>query len=184
MGIDIDVEKDYFYWLCGLVEADNEEKSYIRLARELHEMPFESFVSHDENRAIDGENLREDYLMITNYPRYIRLNLGECTVFEMLVALAKRIDYETSSAKIDEDNTPFWFWEMIKNLGLSPFSDRDFDRLKGEIAIEEVLIRLVERKYEPSGRGGLFPLKDAKCDQRRVEIWYQMNSYLMERDAG
>ena len=38
----------------------------------------------------------------------------------------------------------------------------------------------VERRYKRSGEGGLFPLKNAAKDQRKVEIWYQLSSYLLE----
>lgn len=184
MGFGIDVEQDYFHWLCELINAERDEDGYWLLAKKLHSEPFYSFVPHDENRAKDGLELREEYLSMTNYPKYVRLDIGDCTVLEMLIGLARRIDYETASAQVEVDNTDFWFWEMIRNLGLEDFSDSEYMLRNGDVYVEEAIIRFLERKYFRNGKGGLFPLKNPTCDQRKIEIWYQMNNYLIERDAG
>ena len=183
MGMNFDVNQDYFHWLCELVKVEQEDRSYWLLAKDLHRMPFYSLVPHDENRALDGVTLREDYLEMVNCPKYVRLDLEECTVLEMMVALAQRMDYETKDAHEDEDRTAEWFWEMVGNLGLTEFSDDNYVRDNGICEVDEILEKLVERHYSRSGRGGLFPLRRPTCDQRKSEIWYQMNAYLMERDA-
>lgn len=183
MGMDFDVNQDYFHWLCELVKVEQEDRSYWLLAKDLHRMPFYSLVPHDENRAMDGVTLREDYLEMVNCPKYVQLDLGECTMLEMIVALAQRINYETEDTHRDVDRTAMWFWEMIGNLGLGDFTDENYVQENGMVEVDDILEKLVERNYRRSGKGGLFPLKWPKGDQRKTEIWYQMNAYLMERDA-
>ena len=183
MDIGFDVNQDYFHWLCELVNVEQEDRSYWLLAKDLNRMPFYSLVPHDENRAMDGITLREEYLSMVNGPKYLTIDLDECTLLEMLVALAERINYETENADREEDHTVGWFWEMIDNLGLSSFSDDNYVRENGVVRVDDILGRLVERGYAINGEGGLFPLKAPNCDQRKAEIWYQMNAYLLERDA-
>ena len=43
-----------------------------------------------------------------------------------------------------------------------------------------ILNKIIDRGYSRRGVGGLFPLKYSKNDQRKVELWYQMHSYLIE----
>lgn len=183
MSMKFDVNQDYFHWLCELVNIEQEDTSYWLLAKDLHRMPFYSLVPHDENRAMDGVTLREDYLNMVNAAKYVRLDLDECTLLEMLVALAQRINYETEDAHREVDHTAKWFWEMMDNLGLSEFSDDNYVRENGVVEVDDILERLVERGYSRNGRGGLFPLQRPECDQRKAEIWYQMNAYLLEKDA-
>ena len=91
-ALDIDIEQDYFDWLCDLVHIDRMEEGYLLLAKDLHKRIFYALIPHDENRASDGKELREDYLRDIHYPKYVQIE-GNCTVFEMLIALARRMDY-------------------------------------------------------------------------------------------
>lgn len=182
MSFDFDVEQDYFQWLCDIVGIEHGEEGYNILARDLFRTTFYSIVPHDENRAMDGIALREEYIGQVNYPKYIHLD-GECNMLEMLIGLARRISYETDSAEYTRDTTSEWFWQLVRNLGLDVFNDSDYARMDGTIKVDEILNRFLERNYQWDGRGGLFPLNDAEEDQRDVEIWYQKDAYLMERDA-
>lgn len=183
-----DVEQDYFNWLCNKVHIDQEDKAYWLVAKDLHRKKFYSLIEHDENRGYDGIELREDYISDNEYEledREVDLD-SECTVFEMLIALAQRIDFETSDPYdlMDRtDRTAFWFWEMMDNLGLTEFDDDSYVELDGQIYVDRIIDDFLERKYSRSGSGGLFPLKSSRRDQRKVEIWYQMGEYLSERKA-
>lgn len=182
----IDIEQYYFNWLCDLVHIDQMDRSYWILAKDLYRAQFVSYVDHDENRAYDGIELRDECLRELGYPKYDGLD-GECSVLEMIVALARRMDFETSDPydeEDDSDKTVYWFWEMMDNLGLTAFDDDSYVRLEGQIYVDAIIDTLVERRYESDGRGGLFPIQDADEDQRDVEIWYQMAAYLAEREAG
>lgn len=181
-GFGFDVNQDYFRWLCDIVHIDQGDRSYWILAKDLHQKEFYSLIAHDENRASDGLELREEYLGSVGYPKYVDIG-GECSVFEMLIALARRMDFETSDpydVHDSTDRTSYWFWEMIDNLGLLPFSDDSYVEYGGMTQVDSILDIFLERGYKWNGQGGLFPLSMASEDQRDVEIWYQMAAYLNE----
>ena len=182
-GFGFNVEQDYFHWLCDLVHVEQEERSYWLLAKDLHRSEFYALIQRDENRMYDGLELREDYLSSIGYPDYVEL-LGECSVFEMMIAVARPIDFQTTDPYRGEnfDRTTYWFWQMIENLGLTEFSDDVYMELDGIDVVDNVVKTLVERQYEADGSGGLFPLRYPSGDQRDVEIWYQMSAYLNERN--
>ena len=46
--------------------------------------------------------------------------------------------------------------------------------------VEAAVTGLLNREYEPDGKGGLFTIKDCDRDLRTVEIWYQLCWYLDE----
>lgn len=187
------VKETYFLWLCTLIK--NRRFNYWKLARELHNKKFRWSVPNDDNRCGDGlylrqtfieqEGLDEDHLEVVGFLK------GECTVLEVLVALAQRIDFQTYDLDTQENKTSKWFFEMIGNLGLDKFPDENSrgDRLSelDELRIDEILEGWLDRSYAFDGTGGLFPLKrhnrhkGRMRDQTTVEIWYQMMAYLEER---
>lgn len=185
MSFLTDFEQDYFHWLCEMVGVDRGDRSWRILAKTLHEIEFFSLVDHDDNRGYDGMELREEYLRMTNYPKYVTLD-GACSVLEMMVALARRMSFETCDPyhSVDDDvNADKWFWELMDNLGLSEFDDEHFYELGGEWKVERIIDELLNRRYFSNGVGGLFPLKQPREDQRDVEIWYQMCAYLTEKEC-
>ena len=180
------IEQDYFEFLCDIIGVNRVGHSYWILLSELHKRPFYSFVDHDENRASDGIELREEYLRDIHYPMYIELE-GECSVLEMLIGLARRMDFETSDPydfSESSNRTPYWFWEMLDNLGFLPFDDESYVEYGGKVFVNREIDRLLERGYSRNGNGGLFPLESSSKDQRKVELWYQMNAYLREREMA
>ena len=58
-------------------------------------------------------------------------------------------------------------------------SDDNWDEESSE-KVDYYVDKLLGRDYFRDGFGGLFPLKHAKKDQRKVEIWYQLQNWLME----
>lgn len=184
-GMVFDVEQDYFHWLCEIINVDQDVSSWWLLMNNLHHTEFYALIPHDENRALDGLTLREEYLNDIRCPKYVELN-GECSVLEMMIALAKRMEYATFdpySSNGVQRGTSYWFWEMIRNLGLLEYSDDEYMELGG---IDDVSIRVrnfLNRAYEFDGDGGLFPLRCPNQDQRDIEIWAQMNAYLEENEA-
>ena len=168
---------NYFNWLCSLVKIDEPDNTYFHLARILYDTSFYTINDFDLNRAEDGLDLREEYFSRTRE----REPVLPCNVLEMLIALSERM----SDDLYDEENTmydmTYCFWRMICNLNLDIYTDEIFEYMS--FAEEDIRIKLEEflsRRYDYSGKGGLFPLKNPKKDQRKVEIWYQMNAYLIE----
>lgn len=169
---------DYFLWLCDKVGIDNGITSFYELGQELFYTEFKALLPMDENRALDGIALRDDFILdcewFQDYPDM------PCSVLEMLIALAQRMDFELTDLDSSGDNTAKYFWEMLDNLGLSHLSDDVYSLRNGEEKTILALSRLVARTYQYNGEGGLFPLKCPMEDQREVEIWYQMCAYLTE----
>lgn len=160
---------DYFEWLCDIILGDVYENWKRPLLYQLAEMDFYSLIPNDDNRCTDGTDLREQF--IDDWGGQQALPVGQCSVLEMLIALSFRLEFETSQSKWEK--TPQeWFWILIDNLGLTGVESHS-------IIIENVTLFL-ERGYKSNGEGGLFPLKNARIDQKKVEIWYQMSAFMLE----
>lgn len=175
-GSSNEITSDYFQWLCDLVCVNEPDHSYWLLADQLQKTVFYWYVPNDENRAADGEKLREIFADETFYNDYTCLQ-GPVSVFEVFVALAIRMENVLADPS-QGDRTVNWFWEMIENLNLAQFDDEHYVERHGNLLVHQILQAFLERKY---GRNGcLFPLKKGYSDQRLVEIWYQMMAYLTE----
>lgn len=174
-----EVKSDYFQWLCGIVHADDPDCSFYSLMRALFEHEFRWSVDNDGNRAIDGEGLRDDFSDQSLYLDYSSIG-GPCTVLEMLIALAMRIDDEIMWQPT-ESRTIVWFWEMIGNLGIDEYDDEHWEEPTSRNMVDYILDRWLDRRFRMDGIGGIFPMREADEDQRDVEIWYQMNLYFLEK---
>lgn len=169
------VNDGYFNWLCELIDARRFSRrvSYRKLLMRLHNIEFTWFIPRDDNRANDGVQLRRKYALERDDLSLQQYLHGPCSVLEMMIALAIR--YETF---MDDDSlgdrSGQWFWGMINNLGLSPMTDSEFDR----DLVDKAIARLLNREYEPDGRGGLFTVRHCSHDLRTVEIWVQFSYYL------
>lgn len=165
----------YFEWMYDLVCLDQE---HVKLLSYLDSIDFTYILPMDENREIDGEDLRQRFALeqgisYDDIPRLVRD--GACSVLEMMVALALRCE-ESIMHDVEKGNrTYIWFWQMIQSLNID-MSDWFFDE---DVAAEHIDIFL-NRDYSPKGDGGLFYIESPKRDLRDVEIWYQMNWFLNE----
>jgi len=157
----------YFDWLIELVEGNG--TGYELALNQMFFTRFETLVPHDENRCNDGLDLRNDYERETKTRLDRREASRPCSVLEMVIALAKRFAFNIVEAGEDID-IPKAFWIMMSNLELKKNVDLN----------PAILSRLVHRTYGPNGSGGLFPLRHPNTDQRKVELWYQMQQYLLE----
>jgi hypothetical protein len=94
----------------------------------------------------------------------------------MMVALAVRCEEDMMYDPDYGDRTAQWFWGMVRSLGLGGMMDSVYDPDR----VEAVIQRFLNRDYEPNGKGGLFTLRHAPFDARKVDIWYQLCWYLDE----
>lgn len=177
------IKDEYYLWLYNLIKFGEEDRdSYSILTKRLHSIEFTWSVPNDDNRVLDGVQLRNTFIDESDIGYYERWVLdGPCSVLEMLVGLSIRINDIMADAG-DDGFLGRWFWDMIRNLGLIEFTDYNYYMKGGHFAVSNTILKLVERTYTPNGRGGLFPLKRAKQDQREIEIWYQLHAYLHEQD--
>lgn len=179
MSREQDVKDDYFGWMCHMVCKGRYENSitYRKLLSYLHSVEFTYRIRSDGDRAHDGVNLRRRFALLTlteDYDYVMECLDGSCSVLEMMIALAIRLEETIMTDPQIGDRTGQWFWKMIVNLGLGPMTDDRYD----EMHVEEVVNNFLKRKYEPNGHGGLFIIHNCTYDLRRMSIWTQMCHFL------
>lgn len=177
------LSENYFRWMVGLIhnsEYMNKDRHWMKLFRLLYDREFIYTIEMDGNRADDGIELRYRYGWEKGFvDEQIAqsLDIRPCSLLEMMVALAHRCE-ESIMDNSEEDRTGVWFFEMLESLGLSEQDDAHFDQR----VANDILDDFVNRKYRPNGQGGLFTINSPGPDMRKMEIWYQMNRYLIEHE--
>lgn len=170
------LDESYFLWLysqVGSVKEKHPARTHWSLCRQLFTKEFVWIVPNDDNRLEDGRDLRHEFLDSKELDADDAwMQLG-CSMFEMLIGLSRRLAFEADGEPRD------WFWLLMRNLDLERYSDK-YDGFSK--TVDETLDRVIWRTYRPDGNGGLFPLRQVEKDQREVEIWYQLNAYLLEQD--
>lgn len=175
------MREDYFDWLYSLVMGRDD--SYTVLCEFLDSIEFSYIHPMDGNRYEDGINMRYRYSFDTGIPKSAiarELDNQPCSVFEMMVALAVRIEEDMMETVEDGDRTGIWFKDMIKSLTLDDMTNRKFDEERAGKVVDSFLLR----RYLRNGRGGLFTIQDPPDDLRKVEIWYQAMWYLNDIMKG
>ena len=168
---------EYFDWMYDLV--CDRGKPYRRLLRHLHDIEFVYSIPMDDNRAMDGINLRYrfayernyNYAMVAEY-----LDNRPCSVLEMMVALVHKCEEQIMENPEFGNRTRKWFYNMLVSLGLESMTDATYN----EHHVDVVIVRFLNRDYKPNGEGGLFTVENYRRDMRVVEIWYQMCWFLDE----
>lgn len=172
------MKNEYFDKLYEMV-GDHGRSSYRRLSEILFNYEFFSYIPNDDNRNEDGLYLRELYLNEVDgqHPLYSFPKFNNCSVLEALIGIVSRCNDIVSEKSIQD-----WVYELFDNLNLTRYTD--YYIYRQESCTDEILNIIdvfVERVYEKDGTGGLFPLEFSTRDERKVEIWYQMNAYILER---
>jgi len=167
----------YFNWLyrqVAVVDDRDRSRTHWKLLRKLFTKEFIWIVPNDDNRREDGRNLRHEFLEDERIRQVDEAWFNiRCSMLELLIGLARRLSFQA------EGEPQSWFWKLLENLELEQYNDHS---LFHEEWIDQILDRVIWRRYQPNGVGGLFPLEQpVERDQRDVELWYQMNSYLLER---
>lgn len=168
----------YYEWLISQIAVPSPNKTFLDLFELMHNTEFVWIVPNDDNRIQDGLDLRGEFMNETANvsQREIilfsqNMNKG-ATVLEVLIGLSKRVAFTAGGEAYD------WAWKLIKNLRLNKLCD-PFDDSK-TVRTMKILEDLIWRTYERNGQGGFFPVKHSMDDQTKVEIWYQMNTYVNE----
>lgn len=165
----------YYEWLMSQVmykDMKRAGRDYSLLLECLHKAQFVPLLDKDRNRLDDGKYLRFIFGTESAYWDEIK---GGCTFLEMLIGISIRINDDIF--EIDDSASPArWFWMMMENCGLDKYTNDAWN----EVEVVDKIGDIINRCYEFDGNGGLFPLKNPKEDQRNVEIWYQMQSYILE----
>ena len=182
-----DIEKElqdgwYFDVLYDIVAADREDvtdMSYRMLLGVLDGVEFRDIRGIDGNRIQDAQELRADLITENDLDHTSVRPFMNVSVLEVMVAIAQRLGQITG----DED-TAFWFWEMVSNLALDGIDDTEFwsDPESYEAEILDRADDVININYDRDGLGGLFLLREgvAPQDMRDTELWYQMQYYANE----
>jgi hypothetical protein len=175
MQIEDRIKSDYFEWMyemvCGKRFAPG--MTYRKLLTFLHDAEFVYFVPYDENRAEDGIALRYRYCLVHDCTELEWCLTGPCSMLEMMLALALKCEELMDNMSIG-DRTAQWFWNMITNMGLGSMNDTNYN----EWLVNDVITIVLNREYEPDGRGGLFHVRGWDRDMRTAEIWHQLMAYI------
>lgn len=173
----------YFKWLYSQVadpEIQEPRLTYWGVLNVLFRKEFVwvDSVVNDENRIKDGRALRIEFVESQGWSvsdvdsEWIGWG---CSMLELMVGLARRLEFLAGG-------TPhYWFWVMMENIGLSGYNDR---RRLPKRHIDDVLNIVIFRNYTASGLGGFFPLQHPGEDQRDIELWEQMNRYVLEQSLA
>ncbi len=164
---------EYFRWMYSLIEYTPIKKSYLKLLAYLHTINFFYIIDMDGNRATDGIDLRYRFAYEKQYDKRMIcsfLDDRDCSVLEMMVALAFRCEEQIMDNPDVGNRTGFWFFTMIKNLGFLDQDDVHFDKAY----VNEKINIFLNRKYKRNGVGGLFVSNNYRGDFRYVDIWRQM----------
>lgn len=168
----------YFQWLYSQVgdpRINNPNRTYWKLLLQLYKKEFIWLVPNDDNRIEDGKELRFEFVDAAGLQDvdldWVRLG---CSMLELLIGLSRRLAFEAEGEPRD------WFWHLIENLGFIQLPDARWKDYF-ENGVDAQLDQVIYRTYEPDGHGGLFPLNHTQNDQRKVELWYQLSEYVLER---
>lgn len=170
---------DYYNWLLDFIEDGKHYlEGYSQVLDQMYHTEFISMIANDDNRVADGLDLRNKFAeKVGEHLFYVLEDVPSfCSVLEMMIALAIRLEDNVLFDPVEGDRTAKWFWIMADNLGVTEYSDDVYDAKN----VEKILTTFVTRSYSKSGQGGLFPVKMTTFDMKNVEIWYQANYFFRE----
>lgn len=166
----------YVAWLYAQISNVNlrsSRRTHWRLMNALYDSEFVALIGNDDNRVEDIKDLKNEFLYDAEVPRVDPGWFEHCSFLELLIVLARMFDFDADTG------VEFAFWLMLENIGLSEYNDAK--RFSSD-EVEKIVDVVVGRSYRANGVGGLFPLKHASEDQREIELWYQMNAYILENE--
>lgn len=162
----------YLDWLAMIAFPDGAQRSqYSRVLNKMLQRDFTVTLEGDRNRCTDGLYLRSVFEEDTGMGCD---KSGDCSVLEVLVALAIRCENQLMWDPDEGDRTSLWFWEMFYNLGLDSLSDDYYD--EGEF--RSIMRHFCDRNYSCDGFGGPFCVTNFEGDMTKIDLWSQLGYYL------
>ena len=101
---------EYFEWLKQLVSYPNTNVSFDNLFKTLHNRIFIYTIPMDENRYMDGLQLRYRFFLRTGIN--VMDDRRPCSMLEMMAALSWRIEEDIMDNPVIGNRTPQWFWHI------------------------------------------------------------------------
>lgn len=173
-----EIQNCYYDWLVNKVfKYTNERDEYSLLMTKLHETEYIYSLEKDANRYDDGLDLKKTFCWEVGIGLQTAEILGtQCSILEMMVALASRCEVSIMSDPSKGNRTGLWFMTMLKSMHL----DSQTNDVYNESYVENRLRIMLYRNYDEYGDGALFKVNDPVYDMREAEVWMQMNWYLSE----
>lgn len=171
------IKDDYFKWMCNVIDSLKSDTGWNKLLTKLNTVKFYPMIPLDDNRIVDGCELRYKFSSDVGIPSTVideAFNEDSCSILEMMVGLSIRIEDSIMSDSDFGDRTAMWFWIMIKSLKLFDMTDSEYNDEK----VNDVLNKFLNRQYDSNGSGGLFTVHNTDRDLRQCDIWHQMCLYL------
>lgn len=169
------IPETYYQWLLYKVCTNEQASMYDKLLRYLAGSRFYSDVDRDDNLLEHCRYMREDFAEEAN-DNGVRVDIpkGDVTLLEVMINLS--IKAEDIMQDLDEVDYARWFWAMMKNSGLGFYTNYRYNEGGARTHIK----RILDRTYEPNGKGGLFyiPGIDERYDLSEIELWYQLMWYI------
>lgn len=169
------IEVEYINWIKNLINL-NEYPNMDNIINYLYEMEYVVIRPSDDNRRIDGQDLRYKFLQEAGYNANDAFHIvgnilnKPCNVLEFIVAIAYRIDQDIMYDWSEGTQIYKWFWIMLGNLGLH------YTYSKEQVYI--IVTEFMHYNYQPNGAGGLFLTDDPSIIMTDHDIWTQMHIYL------
>lgn len=183
---EVNMTNSYLEYLKNSVRNET-SGNYDILLNRLHQIDFYSSIQNDVNRENDAFELRASFALENDLNVFTLEILGKKnylpSVLEILISIASRMDLYLER----DNNVSDWFWELVDNLGLLQLYDDNYVEVGGDVKLHKIIDKWLERRYKQNGKGGIFPLKKWSKyhkydnDQRIVELWLQMTSYIHEK---
>jgi hypothetical protein len=166
----------YIAWLYAQISNVNlrsSRRTHWALMSTLYTCEFVALVPNDDNRVEDIKDLKKEFLFDAEIPYAQPTWFEHCSFLELLIVLSRLLDFET------DFGIEYCFWHLLENIGLSEYND---NKKFSEQEVEEIVDTVVSRNYDRNGRGGLFPLEKSRDDQREIDLWYQLNAYVIQNE--
>lgn len=178
------IDRLYYAWICSLAFPDEQVQiAYSNLLDILYHIPFRAVLLMDENRGVDGIDLRSHFSYKAKIPTDIiqfELKDKPCSVLEMMISLANRCEEEIMYDYNTCDRTFMWFFDMLVSLGLDGYSNDNWS-IFAEEEIRAIIENCLDRNFLPSGKGGFFMIQNPRQDLRTVDFWTQMCWYANQK---
>lgn len=148
------------------------------LALELNKIEFYYTEPTDKNRAIDGLELRKEFIETYGNDELNDILPGLCTALELLVAMSMQADFTMFDTEVGP-RPGQWFWLFIKNLGLDYLTD-DVWTFEAKNFVFATITKWFDKRYSPQGVGSPWPNPFARTDLTKVPMWDCMQWYLAD----
>ena len=177
----------YMEWLLSKVCSRETVCEYSMLFDTLYNtyVNLEHMKELDSNRYEDGRMLRFRFEShhgdrisgIFSQDDLRRFEDRPCSILEMIIGLAHRMEEQIMGNLRYGDRTGQWFWEMLTNLGVGYMTNSRFNNIEYRRCVSNFM----NYAYDPDGKGCLFRSEHKSlAEMTDLDIWYQMHEHLKD----